>query len=302
MDISRQFINNPVRVWLLILLLGIGGIFALLNIGRLEDPEFAIKSAVVVTLYPGASAEQVEEEVTLPLEKALQQLPYLDNISSISSNGMSQITVNIASHYHSDKLPQIWDELRRRVGDAGRVFPPGVMQPFVNDDFGDVFGFFFSISGDNFSNKELAQYAEQLRRELVLVPGVGKVMTGGIITSQINVEVSLIKMAARGITPAQLSAALSRLNVVSNAGVIKSGTESIRIHSTGEFENLDELGHLLVSPAGDSASTRLKDIATLTRGLADSPSSIYHANGQPAVMMGVSFIPGVNVIDVGQAL
>lgn len=109
-------------------------------------------------------------------------------------------------------------------------------------------------------------------------------------------------MAARGITPAQLSAALSRLNVVSNAGVIKSGTESIRIHSTGEFENLDELGHLLVSPAGDSASTRLKDIATLTRGLADSPSSIYHANGQPAVMMGVSFIPGVNVIDVGQAL
>ena len=89
MDISRQFINNPVRVWLLILLLGIGGIFALLNIGRLEDPEFAIKSAVVVTLYPGASAEQVEEEVTLPLEKALQQLPYLDNISSISSNGMS---------------------------------------------------------------------------------------------------------------------------------------------------------------------------------------------------------------------
>lgn len=302
MDISRQFINNPVRVWLLILLLGIGGIFALLNIGRLEDPEFAIKSAVVVTLYPGASAEQVEEEVTQPLEKALQQLPYLDNISSISSNGMSQITVNIASHYHSDKLPQIWDELRRRVGDAGRAFPPGVMQPFVNDDFGDVFGFFFSISGDNFSNKELAQYAEQLRRELVLVPGVGKVMTGGIITSQINVEVSLIKMAARGITPAQLSAALSRLNVVSNAGVIKSGTESIRIHSTGEFENLDELGHLLVSPAGDSASTRLKDIATLTRGLADSPSSIYHANGQPAVMMGVSFIPGVNVIDVGQAL
>ncbi|WP_417026781.1 efflux RND transporter permease subunit [Citrobacter sp.] len=302
MDISRQFINNPVRVWLLILLLGIGGIFALLNIGRLEDPEFAIKSAVVVTLYPGASAEQVEEEVTQPLEKALQQLPYLDNISSISSNGMSQITVNIASHYHSDKLPQIWDELRRRVGDAGRAFPPGVMQPFVNDDFGDVFGFFFSISGDNFSNKELAQYAEQLRRELVLVPGVGKVMTGGIITSQINVEVSLIKMAARGITPAQLSAALSRLNIVSNAGVIKSGTESIRIHSTGEFENLDELGHLLVSPAGDSASTRLKDIATLTRGLADSPSSIYHANGQPAVMMGVSFIPGVNVIDVGQAL
>ena len=108
MDISRQFINNPVRVWLTILLLGIGGIFALLNIGRLEDPAFTIKTAVVVTHYPGASAQQVEEEVTLPLENALQQLPYLDNVSSISSNGLSQITVNIASRYHSRELPQIW--------------------------------------------------------------------------------------------------------------------------------------------------------------------------------------------------
>jgi len=155
MDISRQFIDNPVRVWLAILLLGVGGIFALLNIGRLEDPAFTIKTAVVVTHYPGASAQQVEEEVTLPLENALQQLPYLDNVSSISSNGLSQITVNIDSRYHSNALPQIWDELRRRVGDAARFFPPGVAAPFVNDDFGDVFGFFFAISGDNFSNPEL---------------------------------------------------------------------------------------------------------------------------------------------------
>ncbi len=302
MDISKQFIDNPIRVWLAILLLGLGGIFALLNIGRLEDPAFTIKTAVIVTQYPGASAQQVEEEVTLPLENALQQLPYLDNVSSISSNGLSQITVNIASRYHSNELPQIWDELRRRVGDASRFFPPGVAAPFVNDDFGDVFGFFFAISGDNFSNPELVQYAEQLRRELVLVPGVGKVAIGGAIPQQINVDVSLTKMAARGITPAQLSAALSRLNVVSSAGEIKSGSESIRLHPTGEFENIDELSDLLISPVGDTATTRLRDIATLSRGLSESPSSIYHANGRPAVTMGVSFIPGVNVIDVGRAL
>ncbi|NIG21042.1 efflux RND transporter permease subunit [Pantoea sp. Al-1710] len=302
MDISKQFIDNPIRVWLAILLLGLGGIFAMLNIGRLEDPAFTIKTAVVVTQYPGASAQQVEEEVTLPLENALQQLPYLDSVSSISSNGLSQITVNIASRYHSNELPQIWDELRRRVGDASRFFPPGVASPFVNDDFGDVFGFFFAISGDNFSNPELVQYAEQLRRELVLVPGVGKVAIGGAIPQQIDVDVSLTKMAARGITPAQLSAALSRLNVVSSAGEIKSGSESIRLHPTGEFENIDELSDLLISPVGDTATTRLRDIATLSRGLSESPSSIYHANGRPAVTMGVSFIPGVNVIDVGRAL
>ena len=302
MDISRQFINNPVRVWLTILLLGIGGIFALLNIGRLEDPAFTIKTAVVVTHYPGASAQQVEEEVTLPLENALQQLPYLDNVSSISSNGLSQITVNIASNYHSSELPQIWDELRRRVGDAARLFPPGVASPFVNDDFGDVFGFFFALSGDSYSNPELVRYAEQLRRELVLVPGVGKVAIGGAIPQQINIDISLAKMAARGITLNQLAATLSRLNVVSNAGEIKSGSESIRLHPTGEFENIDELSDLLMSPHGSGAATRLRDIATLSRGLSESPSSIYHANGRQAVTMGVSFIPGVNVVDVGRAL
>lgn len=302
MDLSRQFINNPIRVWLTILLLGVGGIFALLNIGRLEDPAFTIKTAVVVTHYPGASAQQVEEEVTLPLENALQQLPYLDNVSSISSNGLSQITVNIASRYHSSELPQIWDELRRRVGDAARQFPPGVASPFVNDDFGDVFGFFFAISGDSFTNPELVRYAEQLRRELVLVPGVGKVAIGGVIPQQINIDISLAKMAARGITLNQLATLLSRLNVVSNAGEIKSGSESIRLHPTGEFENLDELGDLLINPHGSVSATRLRDIATLSRGLSESPSSIYHANGRQAVTMGVSFIPGVNVIDVGRAL
>ena len=302
MDISRQFISNPVRVWLTILLLGVGGIIALLNIGRLEDPAFTIKTAVVITHYPGASAQQVEEEVTLPLENALQQLPYLDNVSSISSSGLSQITVNIASRYHSNALPQIWDELRRRVGDAARQFPPGVVTPFVNDDFGDVFGFFFAISGDEFSNPELVRYAEQLRRELVLVPGVGKVAIGGALTQQINVDISLSKMAARGITLNQLSAQLSRLNVVSSAGEIPSGTESIRLHPTGEFESIDELADLIVTPPGVGAATRLRDIATLSRGLDASPASIYHANGRKAVTMGVSFIPGVNVIDVGHAL
>ncbi|MEM6159417.1 efflux RND transporter permease subunit [Erwinia sp. P6884] len=302
MDISRQFINNPIRVWLAILLLGIGGIFALLNIGRLEDPAFTIKTAVIITHYPGASAQQVEEEVTLPLENALQQLPYLDNVSSISSNGLSQITVNIESRYHSSQLPQIWDELRRRVDDATRFFPPGVTVPFVNDDFGDVFGFFFTISGNSFSNQELAQYAEQLRRELVLVPGVGKVAIGGTIPPQINVDVSTTEMSARGITLNQLSSVLNRLNVVSNAGEIKSGTESIRLHPTGEFESLEELGDLLVSPTGGAGTTRLSDIATLSRGFSESPSNIYHANGRPALSMGVSFIAGVNVMKAGQAL
>lgn len=128
MDISRQFINNPVRVWLTILLLGIGGIFALLNIGRLEDPAFTIKTAVVITHYPAHRRNRSRKRSPCRWKTPCNSCP-TDNVSSISSNGLSQITVNIASNYHSNELPQIWDELRRRVGDAARLFPPGVVSP-----------------------------------------------------------------------------------------------------------------------------------------------------------------------------
>ncbi len=174
MDISRQFISNPVRVWLTILLLGVGGIIALLNIGRLEDPAFTIKTAVVITIIRARRRSRLRKRSPCRWKTRFSNYLTSDNVSSISSSGLSQITVNIASRYHSNALPQIWDELRRRVGDAARQFPPGVVTPFVNDDFGDVFGFFFAISGDEFSNPELVRYAEQLRRELVLVPGRGQ--------------------------------------------------------------------------------------------------------------------------------
>ena len=302
MGINESFINNPTRIWLVILLLGVGGLIALFNIGRLEDPAFTIKTAVVAVQYPGASSQQVEEEVTLPLENALQRLPYVDNISSISAVGLSQITVNIDSRYHSSELPQIWDELRRRVNDATLQFPPGVSPPFVNDDFGDVYGYFFSIYGDNFSNPELRKYAEQLRRELVLVPGVGKVAIGGILPEQVNIEISRAKMAAYGVTLPRLADVLNRQNMVSDAGSMTVGSESIRLHPTGGFENIDELNNVLISPAGSTHSIYLRDIATISQGITDHPGNIYHANGRNALTIGVSYIPGVNVMNIGRAI
>lgn len=302
MRLLEQFLKYPIRSWLVILLLGVGGIFALLNIGRLEDPLFTIKSAVIVTHYPGASAQQVEEEVTLPLENALQRLPSLDNVSSISSNGLSQITVTIHSHYRADDLPQVWDELRRRVDDATRQFPPGVSAPLVNDDFGDVYGYFFTLSGENFTNSELRTYADQLRRELNLVPGVAKVAIAGIEQEQVNITLSSQKMAALGVTPQRVAALLSSVNAVSDAGQIRIGNEAIRFHPTGEFQSLDEIGALPISAPGSSQQVLLRDIASLSYGVTDRPGNLYHANGNAALAMGVSFAPGVNVIDVGDAL
>jgi len=302
MRLLEPSFKYPIRSWLMILLLGVGGIFALLNIGRLEDPLFTIKSAVIVTHYPGASAQQVEEEVTLPLENALQRLPSLDNVSSISSNGLSQITVTIHSHYRADDLPQVWDELRRRVDDATRQFPPGVSAPLVNDDFGDVYGYFFTLSGENFTNSELRTYADQLRRELNLVPGVAKVAIAGIEQEQVNITLSSQKMAALGVTPQRVAALLNSVNAVSDAGQIRLGNEAIRFHPTGEFHSLDEIGALPISAPGSSQQVLLRDIATLSYGVTERPGNLYHANGNAALAMGVSFAPGVNVIDVGDAL
>ena len=302
MRLLEPFLKYPIRSWLVILLLGVGGIFALLNIGRLEDPLFTIKSAVIVTHYPGASAQQVEEEVTLPLENALQRLPSLDNVSSISSNGLSQITVTIHSHYRADDLPQVWDELRRRVDDATRQFPPGVSAPRVNDDFGDVYGYFFTLSGEHFTNSELRTYADQLRRELNLVPGVAKVAIAGVEQEQVNITLSSQKMAALGVTPQRVAALLNSVNAVSDAGQIRLGNEAIRFHPTGEFQSLDEIGALPISAPGSSQQVLLRDIATLSYGVTDQPGNLYHANGNAALAMGVSFAPGVNVIDVGEAL
>ncbi|MHA6313614.1 efflux RND transporter permease subunit [Pantoea sp. USHLN298] len=302
MRIQQHFLDKPIRYWMVILLLGVGGIYALLNIGRLEDPLFTIKSAVIVTAYPGASAQQVEEEVTLPLENALQRLPSLDNVSSISANGLSQITVNIHTRYLADQLPQIWDELRRRVDDAARQFPPGVQAPLVNDDFGDVYGYFFVIHGKDFTNSELRNYADQLRRDLVLVPGVAKVAVAGVEQEEIRIALSASKMTAYGMTPQRVADLLSRHNSVANAGSVRVDSESIRFHPTGELQTLEDLASLPILPAGSPQNVHLRDIATLTRGVTDNPANLYFADGEAALAIGVSFAPGVNVIDVGDAL
>ncbi|MBG6243668.1 MFS transporter [Candidatus Symbiopectobacterium sp. 'North America'] len=300
MKLTESFINNGTRIWLLILLLGIGGVIAFLNIGRLEDPAFTIKTAVVVTRYDGASVQQVEEEVTLPRENAIQQLPYIDSISSISSVGLSQITINIKAQYGPDDLPQIWDVLRRRIGDAARQLPPGASPPFVNDDFGDVYGYFFSLYG--YSNQELRNFAEVLHRELVVVPGVGKVAIVGVLPEEVQIEISRAQMTAANIVPQRLYDLLSRQNVVSNAGELLVGSESIRLHPTGEFDNVQELGNLLISEPGSPRSVYLRDIATISQGVTHSPNNIYRANTQAALSVGVSFAPSVNVIVVGNAI
>ena len=282
------------------LLLLIGGSVSYFDLGQLEDPEFTLKKAMVITMYPGASPQQVEEEVTFPIENAIQQLPYVDYVTSISSNGKSQISVEMKSNYRKEQLRQIWDEMRRKINDLSPSLPSGVYPSTILDDFADVYGVMYSVTGDGYSYDELKDYVDFLKRELVLVKGVSKVTVAGQQQAQVMVEVSTRKLAQLGIAPSHIFQLLQSQNTVSNAGKIRVGDESIRLHPTGEFKDVKELETLLISKPGANELIYLGDVAKVYREYAEVPNNIIRYNSQQALLIGVSFMSGVNVVDVGK--
>lgn len=282
------------------LLLLIGGSVSYFDLGQLEDPEFTLKKAMVITMYPGASPQQVEEEVTFPIENAIQQLPYVDYVTSISSNGKSQISVEMKSNYRKEQLRQIWDEMRRKINDLSPSLPSGVYPSTILDDFADVYGVMYSVTGDGYSYDELKDYVDFLKRELVLVKGVSKVTVAGEQQPQVMVEVSTRKLAQLGIAPSHIFQLLQSQNTVSNAGKIRVGDESIRLHPTGEFKDVKELETLLISKPGASELIYLGDVAKVYREYAEVPNNVIRYNSQQALLIGVSFMSGVNVVDVGK--
>ncbi|GEA58854.1 efflux RND transporter permease subunit [Vibrio comitans] len=298
--IASYFIKNKVISWMITLIFVIGGISAFFELGRFEDPAFTIKDAMVVTSYPGASPTQVEEELTYPLEKAIQQLVYIDEVNSISSRELSQITVTMKKNYGPDDLPQIWDELRRKVNDVQAQLPPGVNPPQVIDDFGDVYGILLAVSGQDYNNKELLDYVDYLKRELELVNGVGKVTVSGEQQEQVFIEISIKELSNLGIAPNTINQLLATQNIVSPAGAVRVGKEYIHIHPTGEFQHVDQLGDLLLQEGGSHGAIFLRDVATIHRGYVEVPSNLITFDGLPALHMGVSFGEGVNVVEVGK--
>jgi multidrug efflux pump subunit AcrB len=302
MNLAQYSIQHKVVSWMFALILLIGGIVSYDGLGRLEDPSFTLKTAMIITNYPGASPEQVEEEVSYPIENALQQLPYVDYVTSISSAGLSQVTVEMKNHYRQKDLKQIWDELRSKISDLSPRLPPGVQPSQIMDDFGDVFGILLAVTGEGYSYEELKDYVDFLRRELVLVPGVGKVSIAGEQQEQVVVEISRNKLSALGISADRIYQLLQTQNQVSNSGSIKIGSEYIRLHPSGEFKDVSELQNLIISNPGSSNLIYLGDVAKVRRDYADVPQNITHYNQRQTLLIGVSFSSGVNVVEVGAQL
>jgi multidrug efflux pump subunit AcrB len=301
MNIAEYSVTKKVTTWLLIILFLGGGFTALQEISRLEDPEFTIKEAKIYTLYPGATPIEVEREVTYHIENAVQQLQQLKRVESISQNGFSEVTVAIKDKYKKKDFPNIWDELRRKINDAQPELPPGAKTSVVHDDFGDVFGLFYALTGDGYSYRELEDYADLLEEQLLLVPGVRKITIDGTQKEVAYLEVSHSNMAALGITPEQLAAVLKSQNLVSDSGSVRVGSEYIRINPTGQLQSVQEIGELLVSGQKETL-VHIKDIATVRRAYEEIPSKYTYFNGKPALNIGISMLSGQNVVAVGKLL
>lgn len=301
MVLTEYAVRRKVISWMVILLILGGGVVSFLGLGQLEDPEFTIKEAVIATAYPGASPQEVEEEVTLPIENVIQQLPYVENVRSISSAGLSQVTVEMKNIYRKDDLAQIWDEMRRKIRDMEGRLPPGVQDPMINDDFSDVYGVFLAVTGDGYSLDELVDYTDFLKRELVLVDGVGKVAVGGERQEQVALEISRNKLASLSLSYDQLQGIMQNQNMVSDGGHVKVGSEYIRITASGTKDSIQGLKNLVLGRANGNI-IYLSDVADVRKIYQDPPTHSYRFNGQEALTLGVSFTTGVNVVDVGHRL
>ncbi|HCH0920084.1 TPA: multidrug efflux RND transporter permease subunit VmeV [Vibrio parahaemolyticus] len=302
MNIAEYSIKNKVISWLFIVILAIGGVTSFLELGRLEDPAFTIKDAMIVATYPGATSKEVEEELTYPLEKEIRKLPYIDRITSTSSNGMSQIMVSMKMDYGPDELPQIWDEMRRKINDLQPTLPQGVQSLQIIDDFGDVYGVMLMLTGDDYDYVELKRYADHLRREIELVDGVGKVDIAGDQQEMLFVEISLDRLASLNLDMNVVSGLLNQQNNVVSAGEVMVTGESLVIRPSGTLNTVQALENLIIHGRDTGNLIRLKDVATITRGIQEKPGNMILFNGKKAINIGISFASGVNVVEVGERL
>ena len=302
MDIAQFSIEKRVIIWTMIILFIVGGLFAYQNLGRYEDPEFTIKDAKVITFYPGAKPLEVEEEVTDRIEKSIHELSQIKRTTSISETGYSEITATIQDKYDKTSLPQIWDELRRKVIDIQSQLPPGAGPSIVYDDFGDVYGMLFALTGEGFSYRELKRYSDIIKRELELVPGVAKVEVAGVWQEAIFVDVARSKLSQLGISLEEIYALLESQNLVADSGHVRVGDEYIVIQPSGAIDSVEAIGDLLLPSTLSTGQVYLKDIAEISRSYIEVPDHLIYHNGEAALTIGISIVSGGNVVKVGELI
>jgi multidrug efflux pump subunit AcrB len=299
MDLTRSAIEgNRITITVVVLLI-IAGALAFQSIPKAQDPGFIIRTVLITTQFPGASPERVEHLVTDKIEKKAQEMPEVDNIISESRTGISIVYVNFKESYKI--MRPIFDDLRRKIDTVVPDLPQGSRLPEINDEFGDVFGSVYTLTGDGFTYAELKNVADELRDVLLKEPDIAKVDIHGAQQEVIFVEYNNARLSEIGLSPQQLSASLAGVNILSSGGNIVSGRERITLEPTGNYESLDDLRRTVLELPG-GALVYLEDIVDIYRGYKDPPGSVARVNGQPALALAVSMREGGDILKLGERL
>lgn len=298
MNYSKWALDNRKLVHFLVVILVIGGCLAYGAMSKLEDPAIKVKQAMVVTTYPGASAHQVELEVTDPLEKSIREMSTINNIQSSSYADLSLITVELLTTVPDDKVEQEWDMLRRKVANAQSKLPSGASPSQVKDDFGDVYGMFYALKGDGQSDTQLNDYAELIKREVSAIDGVSRVEIYGKRSECINIELREDKMANLGVMPTEVIQTLNNQNKTSYAGYYDNGTRRVRVTVNDKFNNVDDIAEMLIQ-GHDDDQLRIKDIASVTKTYEAVTRNKMEADGQQALGISIACSSDYDILKVG---
>ncbi|WP_273061120.1 efflux RND transporter permease subunit [Colibacter massiliensis] len=299
-NLTEVSLKNKALVWYFIIMIALAGIFSYLKLGRMEDPAYTVRQMVVTVAWPGATAKQMEEQVTDKIEKKLQDTSHLDYIKSYSKPGQAVIFVNLDDEIASDKVRSVWLEVRNLTEDMKRDLPEGVYGPYYDDHFDDVYGSVYAVEGDGYSYEELRRKAELLRREILNVKDVGKAEIIGEQSEKVYIEVENAKIASLGIAPATIAEAVKGQNAMTATGMIDTSSDNVYLRLSGAFEEVEAVKNLPVK--GGNAVFRLGDIARVERKYTEPADPKMYYNGKPAVGVAVSMKDGGNILTLGDNL
>lgn len=299
MNLAKYSLDNTKVIYFFLAVLLIGGVFSFGKLGKKEDAPFVIKSAVIMTRYPGAEPAEVERLITEPISREIQSMSGVYKIKSESMYGISKITFELLPSLPASSIPQKWDELRRKVLNIQPQLPSGSSVPTVSDDFGDVFGIYYGLTADDgFSYEEMRNWAERIKTQVVTADGVMKVALFGTQTEVVNISISVNKLAGMGIDPKQLAGLLQSQNQIINTGEITAGEQQLRVVANGMYTTVDDIRNQVITTRG--GQVKLGDIAVIEKGYMDPPGTIMRVNGKRAIGIGVSTDPQRDVVLTGE--
>ena len=302
MNIAKYSLDNPKVIYFFLFVMLIGGVISFGSLGKKEDSPFVIKTAVLITQYPGASPKEVEQLITEPIEREIQSMRRVYKIKSDSYYGMSKINIELSPATPPEEMPQMWDELRRKVLNVQSQLPQGASDIKVSDDFGDVFGISLSLTADEgFSYHDLREWGQRLKTELVTIEGVQKVALFGEQTEVVNVFISMSKLANSGINLNSLMQTIKSQNSLINTGEKRAGNIQLKILAEGTYKNLTDIRNQLISTE-TGQQIRLGDIAVIEKGYMEPPSTLIRVNGRKGIGIGVSTAPDYDVVKAGEAV